>query len=72
MNRLASLFLCCALIYFFGSCAAAHAAVEGPSIAAPERNFDFGESLETVPVSHDFTIKNEGTSPLYINDVRPG
>jgi hypothetical protein len=43
-----------------------------PVLHIPAPEFDFGEVVEGSMVSHDFVIKNNGTSSLEIKDIRPG
>jgi hypothetical protein len=43
-----------------------------PSIQVSENAFDFGEVMEGSEVIHAFTVKNEGSEVLRIEQVRPG
>ena len=48
----------------------------GPAPAAsvlfPEKAFEFAPVIDGVKVLHDFVVKNKGSGPLLINDVRTG
>jgi hypothetical protein len=77
MNQIAKWCVCCASLWCFGS-GFAHAAdspppasLQVPSISVPETEFNFGEVMETEPVSHDFIIRNGGKAALHIKDVAP-
>lgn len=43
-----------------------------PSLQLKETNYDFGEVEEGAVVSHDFELRNTGSDPLEIIEVRPG
>jgi len=43
-----------------------------PSLQLMETNYDFGEVEEGAVVSHDFELRNTGSDPLEIIEVRPG
>jgi hypothetical protein len=43
-----------------------------PSLQLKETNHDFGEAEEGAVVSHDFELRNTGSAPLEIIEVRPG
>ena len=43
-----------------------------PQITFDAVNYDAGEVWEADVVSHDFTVKNTGTSELTISGVKPG
>ena len=47
------------------------AASQTSNIAFDETNYNFGELSETAPFSHDFIVKNGGTSTLDIRAVQP-
>lgn len=42
-----------------------------PSIFIQKDDFDFGEVLETQPISYDFIVKNDSRADLHIRDVSP-
>ncbi|MCE5334526.1 MAG: DUF1573 domain-containing protein [Desulfobacteraceae bacterium] len=69
MKRISMLVMACA----FACCLGAALPDEIPAAApvVPERVYDFGEVIETVPVEHDFIIKNPGTETLHITEARP-
>jgi hypothetical protein len=45
--------------------------VNGPSTSWDKMEHNFGDIAKDVPVSVTFTVKNNGTAPLIISDVRP-
>ena len=45
---------------------------QGPRLALPEKEFDFGEVNEGSTIRHDFIVLNKGDSPLIIREVKPG
>ena len=47
------------------------AASQTSNIFFAETNYNFGELSETTPFSHDFIVKNGGTTTLNIRDVQP-
>lgn len=53
---------------------AAEAAKEqyGPRIAVENPAVDAGDVMENGVVSHDFVVRNTGSAPLTIEQVRPG
>lgn len=53
---------------------AAEAATEqnGPRIAVENPAVDAGDVMENGVVSHDFVVRNTGSAPLTIEQVRPG
>lgn len=42
-----------------------------PSISIQKDAFDFGEVIETEPISHDFIVKNDSKAELHVRDVSP-
>ena len=42
-----------------------------PKLAISKTQFDFGEIKKGTLAEHSFTIKNEGTADLVINNVAP-
>ena len=52
--------------------AAAAATTNAPRIACDESTFDFGTRDESEAVDHEFILRNTGTAPLAITQVRPG
>ena len=44
--------------------------VEGAKIVFDETEHDFGDQAQGVPVTHEFTFKNEGTEPLVLENVK--
>ena len=52
--------------------AAARNATNAPSAFFPETRYEFTPVLEGIDVTHTFTVKNKGTSPLKIEKVRTG
>jgi len=63
------------LIGFFGNgcllAIAVLAASQTPNIIFDETNYNFGELSETTLFSHDFIVKNGGTTTLNIRAVQP-
>lgn len=45
---------------------------DGPAIQCDAPVFDYGERPDTVEVDHTFIIRNAGTAPLFISQVRSG
>jgi hypothetical protein len=43
-----------------------------PRAEVPVASFDAGTVLASQPVRHDYVIKNTGSAPLTIKDVKPG
>jgi hypothetical protein len=43
-----------------------------PAVEVPVKSFNFEPVVDGTEVYHDFLIRNAGTSPLHINDVRTG
>lgn len=43
-----------------------------PSIQIGEKTHDFGEVMEGAQITHVFQVKNTGSAPLQITQVRPG
>jgi hypothetical protein len=77
LNQIAKWCVCCAFIWCFvpGLAGAVNssppATLQVPSISVPETDYNFGEVIETEPVSHDFIIRNGGKAELHIKDVAP-
>lgn len=73
MYQFAKWCVLCALIWCFGTGSvfaidsSSPSNLQVPSISVPETSFNFGEVMETEPVSHDFVVKNGGRSVLHIN-----
>lgn len=44
----------------------------GASVFFPEKTFEFEPVIEGAKVIHDFVVKNRGSAPLVISDVRTG
>jgi hypothetical protein len=63
---LAGVFCTAGLILALGTTAQA-----APRVAAPETSKDFGKVFEDKALGHTFVIKNEGDSPLRVEDVDP-
>jgi hypothetical protein len=43
-----------------------------PAVSVPQKNFSFQPVVDGEKVTHDFVIRNTGTTPLHINNVRTG
>jgi hypothetical protein len=43
-----------------------------PALEVPESRFNFETVVDGTEVYHDFVLRNTGTSPVHINDVRTG
>lgn len=50
----------------------ATAAKAAPAIEIPEASYNFGAVQQGQTIEHDFVVKNTGTAPLHIKQVRPG
>jgi hypothetical protein len=46
-------------------------AADSSGIIINQTNYNFGELSEMAPLSHDFTVRNNGKATLNIRDVRP-
>jgi hypothetical protein len=59
-----------------GLAQSASAGAAGPAPAAavlfPEKAFEFAPVIDGAKVLHDFVVKNQGSVPLLISDVRTG
>ena len=43
-----------------------------PDMVFPDNEYDVGEVYEGTPVTHSFTVTNQGKADLVIQSVRPG
>ncbi len=48
------------------------AAIQKPSVVAPELKYEFDPVVDGTQVTHDFAIKNTGDGPLAISQVKTG
>ncbi|MEN6437908.1 MAG: hypothetical protein ABFD97_04950 [Syntrophobacter sp.] len=86
MKGLSKLFFCLLVFCSFGflgqnnansaeppppASVSAPGSTSAPSILVQKDDFDFGEVLETEPISHDFMVRNDSRVELHIRDVSP-
>lgn len=72
MKRLFTLVSFCILLGFALLLSSLAQAPSGPSMALPEKSFDFKEVVEGKAVEHVFKVLNKGDNPLEITKVKPG
>lgn len=69
-NAHAPALLLAALLAFAAAAPRAPAATLAPKAVCPETEYDFGEMENTETVEHDYVVRNEGTLPLELLNVR--
>lgn len=65
-----ALLLAALLVVAFAAAPRAPAAPPAPKAVCPETDYDFGEMENTGTVEHDYVVRNEGTLPLELLNVR--
>lgn len=61
------------IVFFFVLlCSSPAQSLSGPSMALPEKSFNFNEVEEGKIVEHTFKVLNKGNQPLEITNVNPG
>ena len=63
---------CCILFFRTGSFWTERNTINMPPVFVPETRYEFGPVLEGTDITHDFILKNRGTTPLKIEKVRTG
>ncbi len=69
-NTHAPALLLAALLAFAAAAPRAPAATLAPKAVCPEMEYDFGEMENTETVEHDYVVRNEGSLPLELLNVR--
>lgn len=55
-----------------GQASSVAAAVEKPSVLLPEMSYEFDPVVDGTEITHDFRVKNTGSGPLAIEQVKTG
>jgi hypothetical protein len=76
MNAFARRWTCAALAVFLvalsGGAAAVQPSGSAPAAVFPETRFEFKPVIDGAAVLHDFLLRNTGSAPLNIHDVKTG
>lgn len=59
-------------VHTLGAGSGADGSAPGASVFFPEKSFEFQPVIEGAKVIHDFVVRNRGSAPLVISDVRTG